>query len=157
MAQTGLWIVAAGVAAAAAAYSIGTTRQSESPADAVQSSTAPSRGSAPASHPRDPGTLARYDLASGPAWTVPLPAALAEVSGLAFTPDGRLFAHGDEEATVWELDPRRGTVRKTFALSKRSTSPRAGTRRLPLRPLQMRIARRRDRRSSARLSASRGW
>lgn len=39
---------------------------------------------------------------------------LTEVSGLALTPDGRLFAHGDEAARVFEIDYRRGTVVKQF-------------------------------------------
>lgn len=43
-----------------------------------------------------------------------LGAALTEVSGLALTPDGRLFAHGDEAARVFEIDYRRGTVVKQF-------------------------------------------
>ncbi|MBA3258544.1 MAG: hypothetical protein H0T68_03635 [Gemmatimonadales bacterium] len=48
--------------------------------------------------------LVRYDLEAAPAWRVELPADLAEVSGLAFTPDGRLLAHGDERAVVWRFD-----------------------------------------------------
>ncbi len=43
-----------------------------------------------------------------------LPADLAEISGLALTPDGRLFAHNDETARITELDYRRGTVIKHF-------------------------------------------
>jgi uncharacterized protein YjiK len=39
---------------------------------------------------------------------------LTEVSGLALTPDGRLFAHADEAARVFEIDYRRGTVVKQF-------------------------------------------
>jgi uncharacterized protein YjiK len=39
---------------------------------------------------------------------------LTEISGLALTPDGRLFAHGDEAARVFEIDYRRGTVVKQF-------------------------------------------
>src|SRR3712207_3340409 len=48
-----------------------------------------------------------YDLGQA-AWRQELPPELAEVSGLAFTPDWRLFAHGDEAATIWQLDRRRG-------------------------------------------------
>jgi uncharacterized protein YjiK len=39
---------------------------------------------------------------------------LTEVSGLALTSDGRLFAHGDETARVFEIDYRRGAVVKQF-------------------------------------------
>ena len=45
---------------------------------------------------------------------------LAEVSGLALTPDGRLFAHADEAARVFEIDYRRGTVVKQFWVGKES-------------------------------------
>jgi len=43
-----------------------------------------------------------------------LPTELAEISGLALTPDGRLFAHNDETAQITELDYRRGIVIKRF-------------------------------------------
>ncbi len=52
-----------------------------------------------------------------------MPSALSEISGLALTPDGRLLAHGDERATVYELDFRRGTIVKQFHLG---ASPVAG-------------------------------
>jgi uncharacterized protein YjiK len=45
-----------------------------------------------------------------------LPGALTEVSGLALTPDGRLFAHGDETGDVFEIDYRSGVVVKHFSL-----------------------------------------
>jgi len=45
-----------------------------------------------------------------------LGADLAEISGLALTPDGRLFTHGDEQGRVFELDYRRGVVVKRFTL-----------------------------------------
>lgn len=47
-----------------------------------------------------------------------LPPELSEVSGLALTPDGRLFAHNDEAARITELDYRRGTVIKQFFIGK---------------------------------------
>jgi uncharacterized protein YjiK len=43
-----------------------------------------------------------------------LPRALAEISGLALTADGRLLAHGDEQGRVTEIDFRRGTIVKQF-------------------------------------------
>jgi uncharacterized protein YjiK len=45
-----------------------------------------------------------------------LPATLREISGLAVTADGRVLGHDDELATVYELDPRWGTVVKAFHL-----------------------------------------
>lgn len=69
------------------------------------------------------GWIDRYGLDGAPTWEVTLPDELMEVSGLAFTADGRLFAHGDEDATVWELDPRSGEVRKSFALASDGDEP----------------------------------
>ena len=48
-----------------------------------------------------------------------LPPELSEISGLALTSDGRLFAHNDESARITELDYRRGTVIKQFFVGKR--------------------------------------
>lgn len=45
-----------------------------------------------------------------------LPSLLAEISGLALTPDGRLLAHGDEGSDVFEIDYRTGLIVKRFAL-----------------------------------------
>ncbi|MCZ6854600.1 MAG: hypothetical protein O7G86_11840 [Gammaproteobacteria bacterium] len=47
-------------------------------------------------------------------WT--LPAQLREISGLALTPDQRLFAHGDEQAVLFELDYENGAIIKSFSL-----------------------------------------
>lgn len=59
--------------------------------------------------------LAGYD------WSAPwagfdLPGRLDEISGLAVAPDGRLFGHDDERATVHEIDPATGVVGKRFSL-----------------------------------------
>lgn len=45
-----------------------------------------------------------------------LPGKLREISGLALTPDGRLLAHEDQHAIVYEIDPREGKLVKAFAL-----------------------------------------
>jgi uncharacterized protein YjiK len=45
-----------------------------------------------------------------------LPRALQEISGLAVTSDGRVFAHGDEHAVVVQVDPCSGKVVKAFSL-----------------------------------------
>lgn len=69
-----------------------------------------------------PGTLLdRYDLdvRSG---RFDLPGRLVEVSGLAVTPDGRLFAHDDERAVVYEVDPSEEDVGKRFSLGDPSVA-----------------------------------
>ncbi|MGQ0539696.1 MAG: SdiA-regulated domain-containing protein [Gemmatimonadaceae bacterium] len=45
-----------------------------------------------------------------------LPNTLREISGLAAAPDGRLFAHGDEQGHVSVIDPRGGIILKQFRL-----------------------------------------
>ena len=45
-----------------------------------------------------------------------LPGRLDEISGLAMTADGRLFAHDDERGRVHEIDPITGEVGKRFDL-----------------------------------------
>jgi hypothetical protein len=62
-------------------------------------------------------TLAHYHFNDPPAWRVELPQELNEISGLAFSPDRRLFAHGDDKGIVWQLDPRSGRILKRFALA----------------------------------------
>lgn len=59
---------------------------------------------------------AHYDPTGAPLWRAELPDDLAEISGLAFTPDGRLLAHGDEQALVWILDPKTRQVAGRFGL-----------------------------------------
>jgi uncharacterized protein YjiK len=71
-------------------------------------------------------TLAHYRLAAAPTWQVKLAKDLAEISGLAFTADGRLFAHGDQDATIWQIDPRSGAVLKTFSLAPARGAPDMG-------------------------------
>lgn len=45
-----------------------------------------------------------------------LPKSLTEISGLAATADGRLFAHNDERAEIYQIDYRDGKLVKTFSL-----------------------------------------
>lgn len=47
-----------------------------------------------------------------------LPERLREISGLAATADGRLFAHDDERGVVYELDLERERIVKVFALGE---------------------------------------
>jgi len=63
-----------------------------------------------------PGTLLeRYDLDRRAA-RFDLPGRLEEVSGLGLTPEGRLFAHDDERAIVYEVDTSEEDVGKRFQL-----------------------------------------
>jgi uncharacterized protein YjiK len=63
-----------------------------------------------------PSALAGYAIAKGGDAHWDLPDGLREVSGLATTPDGRVFAHADERAIIVELDVRRERVAKTFSM-----------------------------------------
>ena len=55
-----------------------------------------------------------YDWQEHDGWR--LPENLREISGLAFTADGRLLGHDDERAIIYELDYVDGAVKKSFAL-----------------------------------------
>lgn len=76
--------------------------------------------------PAPGGVLGRYDLAGEPSWQTRLPKDLDEISGLAFSPDGRLFAHGDQDATIWQLDARSGKRLKTFSVASSDHDPDLG-------------------------------
>lgn len=60
--------------------------------------------------------LERYALHPGAGLRHELPAVLREVSGLAVSPDGKLFAHDDERGVVYQIDPDGGVVVKAFSL-----------------------------------------
>lgn len=81
------------------------------------------------------GVLGRYDLAGEPSWEKKLPKELDEISGLAFSGDGRLFAHGDQDATIWQLDARDGRVLKTFSVASNGTDPGMGKKQAKSGPL----------------------
>lgn len=59
-----------------------------------------------------PGSL----FAAEPDLVWRLPNQLREISGLAVSPDGRLFAHDDEHAIIHQIDITRGAIVKSFAL-----------------------------------------
>lgn len=67
--------------------------------------------------------LTRWDLETGPSAVQDLPGQLTEVSGLAVSPDGRIFAHSDENGEVTELDPATGSRIARFGIGR---SPVAG-------------------------------
>ena len=60
--------------------------------------------------------LRQYDLAAAPSSRIELPGVLAEVSGIAYTKDGRLLAQGDESAVIYQVDFPSGRVVKRFAI-----------------------------------------
>jgi uncharacterized protein YjiK len=66
---------------------------------------------------QEAGVLGTYDF-EDPVATFEMPGRLDEISGLAITPDGRLFAHNDERATVHEIDRTSGEVGKRFSLGE---------------------------------------
>jgi uncharacterized protein YjiK len=57
-----------------------------------------------------------YDIEYSSPKIVELPSELLEISGITFTPDDRLFGHGDEDADVFEIDPASGKIIKKFYL-----------------------------------------
>jgi uncharacterized protein YjiK len=65
---------------------------------------------------QSPGGLSHYDPAGPASHRIALPADLAEISGLAYTPDGRLLAHGDEQAVVYQIDLASGRPVKRFGI-----------------------------------------
>jgi uncharacterized protein YjiK len=68
------------------------------------------------SSPRPESSLGLYKLRKSPTVEWKLPNRLSEISGLATTPDGRLFAHDDERAIIFEIDIDAGEIVKSFRL-----------------------------------------
>lgn len=64
--------------------------------------------------------ISSYDLSPERAKGWKLPPLLAEISGLASTAGGRLFAHNDEAGIIFELDFANGTIVKAFALGDKT-------------------------------------
>ena len=62
------------------------------------------------------GSLSDYDISSASPDRVNLPSELIEVSGITFTEDNRMFAHGDEDGDIFEIDPLTGKIIKKFYL-----------------------------------------
>jgi hypothetical protein len=100
----------------------------ERPADDSASAVGKS-GAAPAAAPAGAtprGEMARYRLDAAPVRRITLPEELREISGLALGSNGRLFAHGDEEATVFQMDPVTGQVLERFHLAPTGQEPDLG-------------------------------
>lgn len=62
------------------------------------------------------GSLSSYDLSASDPLIIELPSEISEISGITFTPQNRLFAHGDEYADIFEIDKESGKIIKKFTL-----------------------------------------
>ena len=62
-----------------------------------------------------PTVLGAFDFSEDGGKQEKLPRALEEVSGLTVTPLGRVLAHNDERAVIYELDPQTWNVAKVFS------------------------------------------
>jgi len=69
-------------------------------------------------HTSVPDVAHRWDLDRRAAHS-DLPNRLQEISGLAFSPDGQLFAHDDEVGIVYRIDPATGRPDHGFALGEK--------------------------------------
>ena len=58
--------------------------------------------------------LSRYSIKDKSRERIKLPYDIREISGLVTTPDGRLFAHNDEKARIFEIDYTTGEIKKFF-------------------------------------------
>jgi hypothetical protein len=63
------------------------------------------------------GALAHYALRGTGDSRIELGKGLAELSGLAFTIDGRLLGHGDDQAVIAQIDPGDGAPLERFAFA----------------------------------------
>jgi uncharacterized protein YjiK len=66
--------------------------------------------------PLEGSALESYDISTENPQVLTLTNDLLEISGITFTDDDRLFAHGDEDADIFELDFTTGKVIKRFSL-----------------------------------------
>jgi hypothetical protein len=94
-------------AAAVAALAVSTLAVSAGAARSAQSLEPPS-----------PTDLSRYHFGAPPADRWELPKGLHEISGLAVDSAGRVFAHGDEAAVIYQLDPVNHQVVKRFSFGR---------------------------------------
>jgi uncharacterized protein YjiK len=87
-------------------------------ASSVISSLAPVPSAGQGGETPIPDVAHRWDLGHRAAH-FDLPGRLQEISGLAFSSDGQLFAHGDEVGVVYRIDPASGQVDHGFTLGPR--------------------------------------
>lgn len=63
--------------------------------------------------------LYKYDVQNKNASSISLPKRLKEISGMAVTKDGRLFAHNDEKSIIYQVDINTGEIIKTFSVGNK--------------------------------------
>ena len=66
--------------------------------------------------PGGSGSLSNYNISSESPERISLPNELMEVSGITFTDDNRMFAHGDEDGDIFEIDPASGKIINQFSI-----------------------------------------
>lgn len=62
--------------------------------------------------------LVKYEVSNKSAVPVRLTKELKEISGITVSKDGRLFAHNDEKAAVYQVEPATGKILREFALKQ---------------------------------------
>ncbi len=72
--------------------------------------------------PPQPPLLSEFHFEDGAESRWELPRRYREVSGLALSPDGRLFAHNDELAIIFQINLQTGDLIKAFAMGDRSAA-----------------------------------
>ena len=65
---------------------------------------------------QDNSILHRFNLNNKDAYQVELNKELKEISGLAFSKEGKLFCHNDEKGIIYQVDLRNGKILKKFKL-----------------------------------------
>lgn len=65
---------------------------------------------------KESSALQYYELHKKPTWHAPLHSVLKEISGLACTTDGRVFAHNDEFGNIYHIDAHTGEVLASFSI-----------------------------------------
>ncbi|MCX6151175.1 MAG: SdiA-regulated domain-containing protein [Ignavibacteriales bacterium] len=67
----------------------------------------------------DQSALSWYNVQNKKVQVISLPKELKEISGMAFTKDGRLFAHNDNKGIVYQIDFNSGSIVKSFSVGRK--------------------------------------
>lgn len=66
--------------------------------------------------PDSSSELKKYDLTIQTPSSLKLPSVLKEISGITFSPEGKLFAQQDESGIIYQIDKTNGEIIKSFSL-----------------------------------------